>query len=143
MNKQEIQQNITTLKDRKSTLLDSFLDGDIEKSMYKEKMKEMEMEIMKQEEKLIGTTKVSREKLKKIKTEAELLFSLYDRESQLGTTDRLQLLKNLKAELFISNKKELQLANSRLIETLQKLKNHIWYSHGELNSDLSLEKAAS
>ena len=141
--KDEVKENVHILKERKSKLVDSFLDGDIEKSLYKEKLTQIEIEIAEYEEKLQKNTNISREKLKRIKTEAELLFSLHERESEMDITQRLHLLKTLEAELFITSKKELLLANSRLIETLQKLKNHIWYSHGESNSDLSLEKAAS
>jgi len=114
LDKQEAKENIKTLKERKSKLVDSFLDGDIEKNLYKEKLTQIEIEIAEYEEKLQKNTNVSKEKLKKIQSEAELLFSLYDRESELDITDRLHLLKTLEAELFITPKKELPVAGMRI-----------------------------
>ena len=138
-----IENDIDTLKERKSRLVDSFLDGDIERNIYKEKMKSINIEIAELEEKLTKNPKFDREKLKKVQEVAELLFMAYSRQSELTIEQRATILKNLVAELFITQKKELLIANSKLIETLSKLNNHIWYSHGESNSDLSLEKAAS
>lgn len=143
IDKERINNEVNILKARKNKLLDSFLDGDIEKSVYREKTHNINTEIIELEDSLQKKSKFSREKFKKIQNRAELLFSAYSRESELTLEERVKILKNLNAELFITSKKELRIANSKLIETLQKLNNHIWYSHGELNSDLSLEKAAS
>jgi hypothetical protein len=43
----------------------------------------------------------------------------------------------------INNKKELIIQDNKLFEIIKSLNFQYWYSHGELNSDLSLEKAAS
>ena len=50
VNKHEITQNINTLKARKDKLVDSFLDGDIEKSFYKQKLAKIEIEIAENED---------------------------------------------------------------------------------------------
>lgn len=53
---------------------------------------------------------VKKKDLKKIQSQAELLFSLYARESELDITDRLHLLKTLEAELFITPKKRVSIS---------------------------------
>ena len=128
INKEAIQEQVLLLKDRKGKLVDSFLDGDIEKALYKSKMKEIDTSLAEQEEKFNKNSQISREKLKDIKEKAELVFSLYSRESEINLSERLRLLKSLKAQLFITTKKELQIANSKLLETLKKLNLHVWYS---------------
>jgi hypothetical protein len=44
-NKTELEEQKTNLEKRKNTLLDTYLDGDIEKSIYKAKLTDIENEI--------------------------------------------------------------------------------------------------
>lgn len=126
VNKHEITQNINTLRARKDKLVDSFLDGDIEKSFYKQKLAKIEIEIAENEDKISKKVWISKDKLKRLKEKAELVFSLYSRESELDMPERLKILSSLKAELFISTKKELQIAESKILSTLKLLCNPLW-----------------
>ena len=71
---------------------------------------------------------VSKDKLKRLQKKAELVFSAYTRESELTMVERLKILKTLKAELFINTKKELVLAENRLVKTLKSLCFPLWYT---------------
>ena len=88
----------------------------------------MENEIGVLEEKMNKKVNVSSEKLKALKKKAELVFSAYRKESELTMVERLKILKSLKAELFITTKKELVLAENRLVKTLKSMLNPIWYT---------------
>lgn len=140
---QRIENDIDILKERKSRLVDSFLDGDIEREVYKQKLQSIDIELSELEEKLNVSPKFDRAKLKKLQEVAELLFSAYSRQSELTIEQRVKILKSLVAELYITSKKELRIADSRLVETLSKLNIHIWYSHGESNSGSRNENPVS
>lgn len=138
-----INSKIKHLESRKESLVDSFLDRDIEKTMYKKKLLDIELEIEQLSKKLQPTSQVSTKKLEKIKYGSELFVNLYSSYSKIKIEEKVNILKSFRSELLVNTKKELQLAENRLLELLKKVCFHVWYSHGELNSGLSLEKAAS
>ena len=121
---------IKHLENRKESLVDSFLDRDIEKSLYKKKMLDIELEIEELNKKLQPTSKIDTKKLQKVKYGSELFVSLYSSYSKIKIEEKVNILKSLRSELLVNTKKELQLANSRLLELLKKVCFHIWYSQG-------------
>ena len=134
---------IKHLETRKESLVDSFLDRDIEKDLYKKKMLDIELEIEELSKKLQPTSKVNIKKLQKIKYGSELFVNLYWSYSKIKIEEKVNILKSLRSELLVNTKKELQLANSRLLELLKKVCFHVWYAHGELNSGSRRERAVS
>jgi len=73
----KIKSKIKHLESRKESLVDSFLDRDIEKTMYKKKMFDIELKIEELTKKLQPTSKISTKKLQKIKYGSELFVNLY------------------------------------------------------------------
>ena len=118
-----------SLKQRKSVLLDKYLEGDIEKEIYQEKSKELEAKILEIDSKLeVQKREIPTNLLEKTKEVAELIFDLYRSYSQSSNEKRSQILKKYGVELFLNNKKELQLAESDLLKLTKKLNNRIWWS---------------
>ena len=138
-----IKSKIKHLESRKESLVDSFLDRDIEKDLYKKKMLDIELEIEELSKKLQPTSKVNTKKLQKIKYGSELFVNLYSSYSKIKIEEKVNILKSLRSELLVSTKKELQLAENRLLELLKKVCFHIWYSQGELNPCLNRERVPS
>lgn len=134
---------IERLELRKNSLLDSFLDWDIEKEIYKTKLKEIESNIAEKTKKLQAPSKITTEKLKKVKKYSELFIDLYQSQNSFNIEEKLNILKSLQCELLANTKKELQLAESRLMQLLKKLVFLKWQSHGESNSGFRRERAAS
>lgn len=123
-----IKSKIKHLETRKESLVDSFLDRDIEKTLYKKKLLDIEIEIEKLSKKLQPTSQINTKRLKKIKYGSELFVNLYWSYSKVKIEEKVNILKSFRSELLISTKKELQLANSRLLELLKKVCFHIWYT---------------
>lgn len=142
-NNEKIKSRIKHLELRKNSLVDSFLDWDIEKTLYKSKLFDIELKVEEYNKKLQPTSKINIKKLEKIKYGSELFVNLYWSYSKVKIEEKVNILKSFRSELLINTKKELQLANSRLLELLKKVCFHVWYSHGELNPSSSLEKAMS
>lgn len=142
-NSNSIKSKIKHLEVRKESLVDSFLDRDIEKTLYKKKLWDIELEIEELSKKLQPTSQINTKRLQKIKYGSELFVNLYWSYTNIKLEEKVNILKSFRSELLVNTKKELQLAENRLLELLKKVCFHVWYSHGELNSDLSLEKAAS
>lgn len=128
-NIQQIEIEIDKLKNRKNTLVDNFLDWDISKELYKEKLHEIELKILDRTKKLQAPEKISNEKLKKIKKYSELFRNLYTSESEFNIDEKLNILKSLNSELFVSTKKELHIDESRLLQLLKKVSFHVWQAH--------------
>jgi hypothetical protein len=110
-------------------LVDSFLDWDVEKDIYKEKLLEIELKIIESSKKLQAPDKINDVKLKKLKKYSELFVDLYQSNSLLKAEEKINILKSLRSELFISTKKELHIAESRLLQLLRKVCFHIWQAH--------------
>jgi hypothetical protein len=72
-----IKSKIKHLETRKNSLVDSFLDRDIEKSLYKKKLLDIELETEELSKKLQPTSQVNTKKLQKIKYGSELFVNLY------------------------------------------------------------------
>ena len=72
-----IKSRIKHLESRKESLVDSFLDRDIEKSLYKKKLLDIEIEIEELSKKLQPTSQINTKRLQKIKYGSELLVDLY------------------------------------------------------------------
>ena len=120
---------IDRLKSRKNILVDSFLDGDVSKDIYKEKLLEIELKIIETSKKLQAPEKITDIKLKKIKKYSELFVDLYQSNPLLIAEEKINILKSLRSELFISTKKELHIAESRLLQLLRKVCFHVWQAH--------------
>lgn len=93
--------SLLKLQNKKSMLVDNFLEGNISKEIYKMKL----LEIEKQEAELE----------KKLQPEQEI------------TKENIQKLKK-RAEFFVGIKKELHVAENRLMKLLEKLHFHLWYT---------------
>lgn len=126
---EKVKIEITKLENRKNTLVDSFLDWDIEKGIYKSKLLEIEITIAENNKKLQPNKKITDVKLKKVKKYSELFKNLYTSNTSLVIEEKLNILKSLNSELFVSTKKELHIAESRLLQLLKKVGFHIWQSH--------------
>jgi len=124
----KVEWEIKRLEYRKNSLVDSFLDWDIEKEIYKNKLSEIKIKISESNKKLQAPEKITGVKLKKLKKYSELFRNLYESNTLLIMEEKLNILKSLNSELFISTKKELHIAESRLLELLKKVSFSLWYS---------------
>lgn len=131
--KEKLLLEIDKLKKRKSIIFDKYLDWEVEEEIYKEKTKELENRILEEYKKMPKEIKISDEKLNSIKAYSELLLDLYASQSLLTLEEKINILKSLKSELLVTTKKELQLAESRLVKTLKKLQFHVWYRCQEVS----------
>lgn len=116
------------LKERKDNLLNSFLDWDIEKDIYKSKQKNIDEEIIILEKKLIWNTKISSKFIKTLKEHSELILSLYSRYNSLADEEKIKIFNSLKMSFIANSKKELYIANNSPYKALENLLFHIWYS---------------
>ena len=123
-----IKSKIKHLETRKESLVDSFLDRDIEKTLYKKKLLDIELEIEELSKKLQPTSQINTKRLQKIKYGSELFVNLYWSYSKVKIEEKVNILKSFRSELLINTKKELQLAENRLLELLKKVCFHVWYS---------------
>lgn len=140
---EKIKIKIQSLKDKKDVLLDKFLEGEVEKEIYKTKTKSFDEEIRTLEKNLTSVTKISSKFHKTLKVHTELLLSLYSRYNWLSEDEKVNIFNSLKMSFILSSKKELYIADKSPYKALENLLFHIWYSYGELNSSSSLEKAVS
>jgi hypothetical protein len=148
-----LQQRTTKLRDvtskinkteiRLNSLTDKFLDNDIDKDAYGIKKKQFEDEkdslIIEQQELQSWENNI----LQIIENLCELVKNLSQSYFDWNDEKKWKIIRALQCELVINNKKELIIQDNKLFEIIKSLNFQYWYSHGELNSDLSLEKAAS
>ena len=73
---EEVKSQIAKLKERKDTLLNAFLDGDIEKADYKVKLAVIEKQMADLEKSLSKKPQLTKKKIDQIKHHSELLASL-------------------------------------------------------------------
>ena len=137
---ENIHKEVDKLKQRKTILFDKYLDKEIEEEAYKEKNIELENRIKEEFKKMPKETEINDEKLNKIEMYSELLVDLYRSQDILNLDEKVNILKNLDSELLITQEKELQLAESKLVKTLKKLQNHVWYPQQESNLHLPLRR---
>ena len=140
---EKIKREIKLLNKRKNTLVDSFLDWDIDKDIYKTKLEEIELKIIESNKKLQPLSKISDKKLKVIQKWVELVSSLYRSYSDYSMDKKIELLKSLWVELLVDTKKELHIAKSKLLKLFKKIGFHLWYAYGELNPGYRRERAVS
>ena len=128
IDKQKIQDELSKLANKKSFLVDNFLEWVISKEIYTSKLSQIEINEAELEKKLQPAKKINQNKLKELKKRAELYVSLYAKYPKLCIDEKLEVLKNMGAELKVDIKKELHIAESRLMELLEKLHFTVWYA---------------
>ena len=127
---------INWLKEKQEQLLDMKLESKISEEMYLMKNNKIESEIKDLQDEKDNIKNHNYEE--KTQVLLELAGSFYTSYFKWDMEVKTNIIRNLMLELFINTKKELQIEESPLfVKFLQ------WYSHGELNSGLSLEKAVS
>ena len=139
-NREVLKKDIEKLKQRKSILVDKFLDGSIPENLYKEKLLDIECNISEKNQELQPQYKISEKIIKKLEKYVELFKKLYQSHSQLNQEEKLNILKSLNVELLINTKKELHIAESRLMQLLKKVGFHVWYPRQESNLHLPLRR---
>lgn len=130
---EKVKLEIDKLKNRKSILFDKYLDWEVEEADYKEKAKEIENRIREEYLKIPKEIEISDEKLNKIEMYGELLVDLYTTHNILYLDEKVNILKSLKGELLITQEKELQIAESKLLKLLKKLSCTLWYPERDSN----------
>ena len=125
---EKIKKALLRQQSKKSILVDNFLEGIISKEIYKMKLLEIEKQEAELEKKLQPVGAISKEKIQKLKKRAELFVSLYASYPEICIVEKLIILKTLRAELFVGIKKELHIAENRLMKLLRNLHLHIWYT---------------
>lgn len=104
---EKIKSKIEKQKERKDTLLNAFLDWDIEKDIYKSKVKIIDDEMRELEKNIIWSTKISPKFHKILKTHSELILILYQRYPWLKIEEKIWILNSLKMLFIVNSKKEL------------------------------------
>lgn len=74
-------------------MVDSFLDRDIEKTLYKKKLLDIELEIEELFKKLQSTSQINTKRLQKIKYESKLFVNLYWSYSKVNIEEKVNILK--------------------------------------------------
>ncbi len=125
---EKIKYKIESLKERKNVLLDKFLDWEVEKEIYKTKLKSLDDEIKLLEKNLTSVTKISSKFHKTLKAHSELILSLYWSYSWLKNEEKVKIFNSLKMSFIANSKKELYIADKSPYKALENLLFHIWYS---------------
>jgi len=115
---EEVKKDLLKLQSKKSFLVDNFLEGNISKEIYAMKLLEIEKQEVEFDKKLQPIKKITAKKLKEIKKRAELFVSLYTSYPKETLDEKLNILKILGAELSVNTKKELQIAENKLMKLL-------------------------
>ncbi len=116
----EVQNAIFLLEQKASSLLDMKLDGKVSDELFETKNKEIQQEIQKYKSKKEKIETVKIEKIQAIQEKmVELTGSLYRSYKSGDTSYKSLILKNMMVELFVSNKKELTLAENKLFGFLK------------------------
>lgn len=126
---EKIKNKILKLKERKDTLINAFLDWDIEKEIYKSKKTNIEQEIIDLEKNIIWVTKISSKFHNTINKHSELILSLYRSYPSLTNDEKIWIINSLKMYFIVNSKKELCIANNSPYKTLENLFLHKWHPH--------------
>lgn len=130
-------------KERLSSLLEKFLDNDINKETYDYNKSTLENTKEELEEKIKALNQWEDNIVTIIENLCELVENLSDTYKKWDEAKKWKIIKAMQCELILDNKKQLTIKESKLFEMIKSLNFHNWYFHGELNSGLSLEKATS
>lgn len=125
------------------SLLDKYLDNDIDKTTYNVKKEKLEESIVELKERKKALKQDSSNIITIIEDLCELVENLSSTYKNWNEQKKGKIIRAMQCELFLDNKKQLTIKESKLFEMIKSLNINVWYSHGELNSSISLEKAAS
>ena len=125
------------------SLLEKYLSNDIEKEVYQEQKEKYTQRRIDLEEKYNAIKQWDNNVIKIIEDLCELVENLSEAYKNWNDEKKGKIIRAMQCELIFSKQKELVIKENKLFESIRLFNFQFWYSHGELNSGLSLEKAVS
>lgn len=113
---------------RLSSLLEKFLDNEIDKKTYDLKKDTLESKKIELEEKYKALKQWDDNIIKIIEDLCELVENLSETYKNWNDEKKWKIIRAMQCELIISNKKELTIKESKLFEIIKSLNFHNWYS---------------
>ncbi len=139
----KITKELNQVNERLNSLLDKLLDNIIDKKTYDFKKEELENNKLELEEKYKALKQDNSNIINIIENLCKLVENLSESYKTWNEQEKWKIIRALQCKLILNNKKQLTIQDSKLFEMIKSLNFHKWYSHGELNSSQSLEKALS
>ncbi len=127
----ELRQNTTSInkyEEQKESLIDKFLDNDIDKEVYKKKKDELDEKLKELKEEKESIKQWDNNVLKLIESLCELVESLSASYLRWNDDKKGKIIRAMQFELFINNKKELTIKESNLFKLIKCFKNPNWYT---------------
>lgn len=126
---EKVKLKLKKVKERKDNLINAFLDWDIEKEIYKTKLKSIDEEIIELEKKTFWNIKISWKFHSILNKHSELILSLYESYSWLKNEEKIWTINSLKMFFIVNSKKELYIADKSPYKALENLFLHVWHPH--------------
>ena len=139
----ETTKEINKLEIRKENLVEKYLDNEVVKELYEEQKCKIEKNILLLEEKRKALKQWNENVLMITEKLCKLVENLSDSYKTWDSIKKGQIIKAMQCKLILNKKKQLTIKDNKLFEMIKSLNFQDWYSHGESNSDFSLEKATS
>lgn len=130
-------------KERLSSLLNKFLDNNIDKETYDFQKEKLELQKSELEEKIKAINQWDDNVVKIIENLCELVENLSTSYKTWNNEKKWKIIRAMQCELIINNKKELVIKENKLFETIRLFNFQHWYSQGELNPCLDRERVPS
>ena len=134
---------LTQVEERLSSLLEKFLDNDIDKKTYDEKKKTLSTEKIQLEESYNAIKQWDNNIIEIIENLCELVENLSGSYKNGNDAKKWKIIRAMQCELILNNKKELVIKENKLFEIIKSLNFQDWYSQGELNPCLDRERVPS
>ncbi len=134
---------LTQVEERLSSLLEKFLDNDIDKKTYDIKKWTLTTKKIELEERYKAFKQWDNNIVEIIENLCELVENLSGSYKNGNEAKKWKIIKAMQCELIINHKKELTIKESKLFEIIKSLNFQDWYSHGESNSGCGNENPES
>lgn len=119
---------LTQVEERLSSLLEKFLDNDIDKKTYDEKKKTLSTEKIQLEESYNAIKQWDNNIIEIIENLCELVENLSGSYKNGNDAKKWKIIRAMQCELILNNKKELVIKENKLFEIIKSLNFQHWYS---------------
>ena len=119
---------LTQVEERLSSLLEKFLDNDIDKKTYDEKKTTLSTEKIQLEESYNAIKQWDNNIIEIIENLCELVENLSGSYKEWNDEKKWRIIRAMQCELIINNKKELTIKENKLFEIIKSLNFQDWYS---------------
>lgn len=139
----ETSKKLTQVDTILESLVEKYLSNDIDKETYEVQKIKYQDQKRDLEEKYKAIKQGDDNVVKIIEDMCELVENLSETYKSWNEQKKGEIIRAMQCELIFTKQKELVIKENKLFETIRLFNFQFWYSHGELNSGSSLEKAVS